>query len=190
MLHTARKAIVSGAVFAAAALLVQAAAPTGWLLAGSKPANYGTGVDQNAVLGGKPSAYLMAKSDGEGFGTLMQQFGATQYLGKRVRFSAWVKSDSVTRWAGLWMRVDPTTGQNPLAFDNMQDRPIKGTSGWQLYQVVLDVNEKASGIAFGILLDGPGEVWMNSVQVEVVSSATPTTGAMVRDAPANLSFDK
>lgn len=179
------------AVLTGAAYLGWAAAPEGWLLAGNKPANYETGVDQTAVFSGLPSGYLLAKSDSDGFGTLMQQFSATQYLGKRVQLSAWVKSENVTRWAGLWMRVDPTSGNSPLAFDNMQNRPIKGTTAWQQYQVTLDVSDKASGIAFGILLDGPGEVWINSAALEVVPSSTPTTGKpLLPNGPANLSFEK
>jgi hypothetical protein len=53
-------------------------------------------------------------------------------------------------WAGLWMRVD---GQEPkmLAFDNMQGRPIQGTTAWKRYEVILDVDPQATAIAFGIL---------------------------------------
>jgi hypothetical protein len=59
----------------------------------------------------------------EGFGTLMQDFRANEYVGKRVRFSAFVKSQDLESWAGLWMRVDQGEGATPqvLAFDNMVD---------------------------------------------------------------------
>jgi len=36
-----------------------------------------------------------------------------------------------------------------VAFDNMQDRAIKGTTDWRRYEVVLDVPEDATGIAPG-----------------------------------------
>lgn len=173
-------------------LIASAAAPDGWYLAGSKPTNYDTGVDQQALNNGRASAFLKAKANQEGFGTLMQDFSAAEYLGKRIRFSGFVKSEGVTRWAGLWMRVDGKTTNQPLAFDNMQDRAIKGTTGWQRYEIVLDVPEGATGIFFGILLDGPGEVWLNTTNIEAVSSAIPTTGrsANKREAPINLGFDK
>jgi hypothetical protein len=177
----------------AAVLLANAAAPTGWILAGSKPANYDTGVDRATVYNGLPSAYLKAKADEDGFGTLMQSFSADQYVGKRVRFSGNVKSDSVTQWAGLWMRVDGKSGSAPLAFDNMQDRAIKGTSGWQRYQVVLDVPQGATGVALGILLAGPGQVWLNNTNIEVVSTDVAPTGkagGLLPDGPKNLGFDK
>jgi hypothetical protein len=150
----------------ATAWLALAAAPQGWFLAGSKPANYDTGVDPSSPYLGRGSSFLKAKADQDGFGTdqdgfgtLMQSFSAKNYAGKRLRLSGYVKSDSVTRWAGVWMRVDgPSSGGTPeiLAFDNMQNRPIKGSTDWQNYQVVLDVPNLAAGISFGILLDGPG----------------------------------
>ena len=92
---------------------------------------------------------------------------------------------------GLWMRVDGKRSQT-LAFDNMQDRPVKGTSAWQNYEVVLDVPAGATGIFFGILLDGPGTVWMNSAKFEEVATSIPTTDKVKAPAPGptNLGFDK
>ncbi|MGA7241713.1 MAG: M56 family metallopeptidase, partial [Terracidiphilus sp.] len=78
-------------------------APTGWLLAGSKPANYDTGVDKTTVNNGQPSAFLRSTVPStEGFGTLMQMINAADYAGKRVRLRAWVKSQDVADWAGVW----------------------------------------------------------------------------------------
>jgi hypothetical protein len=172
-------------------LAVQAAAPTGWFLAGTKPASYEAGTDAQAAYNGHPSAYLKARElDPGGFGTLMQDFRADKYVGKRVRFSAFVKSDGIQSWAGLWMRVDKE--KDSVAFDNMIDRPIKGTTGWQKYDEVLDVPQDATGIFFGVLLDGPGAVWLNSAKFEVVGADVPTTGGKSRkllDEPTNLNFE-
>jgi hypothetical protein len=165
--------------------------PHGWLLAGSNPRNYETGVDPQASYQGFPSAYLKAKpSATEGFGTLMQQFSAEQYAGKRVMLRASVKAGEVTDWAGLWMRVDK--GSHSVSFDNMMDRPIKGTTTWQNYEVVLDVPQDATGIAFGILLSKSGSVWLNSVKFEIVGLDVPATGkapARLPENPVNLNFE-
>ena len=149
-------------------------APAGWFLAGSKPANYQTSVDKTMIQNGQPSAYLksiMPVTDG--FGTLMQQISASDYVGKRVRLRAWVKSQDVGDWAGLWMRVDKD--KNTVAFDNMQNRAIKATQQWKQCEVILDVPQDATGIFFGILLSGSGEVWMNDVSFEVVGNDVPIT---------------
>ena len=169
-------------------------APAGWLLAGSKPANYDTGVDRAAMNNGQPSAFLRSTvANGGGFGTLMQSINAGDYVGKRVRLRAWVKSQDVVEWAGVWMRVDKD--KTAVAFDNMQNRPIKGTESWRVCDVVLDVPQDATGISFGILLSGTGEAWMNDVTFEVVGDSVPVTadaikGPKLPDHPANLKFSE
>lgn len=157
-------------------------APTGWFLAGSKPASYQTGVDRTIIQNGQPSAYLKSIAPvTDGFGTLMQQIGASDYVGKRVRLQAWVRSQDVGDWAGVWMRVDKD--KTMVAFDNMQNRAIKGTAPWKQCDVVLDVPEDASGISFGILLSGSGEVWMSDVSFEVVGKEVPVTSPMSPQGP-------
>lgn len=84
------------------AVALCAAAPRGWYLAGSKPQAYQTGVDETQYNGHRV-AYLKAATATEGFGTLMQDFRADDYTGKRVRFSAMLKAESVADWAGLWI---------------------------------------------------------------------------------------
>jgi len=85
------------------------------------------------------------------------------------------------------MRIDK--GSEMMAFDNMQDRAIRGTTGWKGYEVVLDVPQDATGIFFGVLLSKTGAVWLNSVKFEVVGSNVPTTGRSQRDGPTNLGFE-
>src|SRR5262249_11067658 len=166
------------AILAAFSALLSASAPHGWLLAGSKPAGYDTGVDPAVKHNNIQSAYLKSKPtlvpDEKVFGTLMQNFRATQYPGKRVRFSGFVKAEEVKDWAGLWMRIDKYS--SVVGFDNMQDRPIKGTNDWREYAVVLDVPPDATNIAFGILLSQSGVVWLNSANFEVVDSNVEVTG--------------
>jgi hypothetical protein len=168
-----------------------AKAPANWIVAGAAPRDYVVGVDKAVALAGKPSAFIKAaKREPGGFGTLMQIFRADDYRGKRLRFSARVKSSDVAEWAGLWMRVDGKQDK-PTAFDNMQRRPIKGTTPFTEYQVVLDVAPEAEEIAFGILLDGPGTVWMNALKFDVVDKSVPVTGTpndLYNEKPKNLDF--
>lgn len=170
--------------------------PPGWIRAGSQPQDYLMGTDPKGGRAGGRAGFIKARtSDVGGFGTLMQMFDAAEYRGKRLRFSASVKADGIAKWAGLWMRIDgtPSTGSRTptmLGFDNMQSRPIKGSSDWKPYQVVLDVPEEAMAIAFGILLEGPGQAWMDDVKLEAVGSEVPVTGGsgQLQKKP-NLKFD-
>ncbi len=121
----------------------------------------------------------------------MQMFKANSYLGKRVKLIGNAKSERLEEWAGFWMRVDGAEKQL-LRFDNMQDRPIKGTTGWTKYQIVLDVPDDSIHIAFGLLLSGPGQVWIAEVSLEIVSSDVPTTdlATVYPEKPINLNFDE
>jgi len=193
-------------IFGALALVsaaLEAAPPSGWILLGTRPKEYDCSVDSANPYNGLPSVYLRSKEGVKttGFGTMMQSFSATQYIGKRLRLSGYLKSDSVTSWGGLWMRIDDahqTRNGYPasVGFDNMhdgiKDRSIKGTTGWQNYSVVLDVPEGATGISIGFLLDGPGTIWLSNSKVEVVGNDVPVTGRAPNspppDGPTNLSL--
>lgn len=171
--------------------------PTGWFNAGSKPKSYEMGIDKGAGQDGKNAATIKSIDKKiDGFGTLMQQSKPDKYLGKRVRMTGFVKSENVSTWAGLWLRVDQSGSQQPLSFDNMGDRPIKGTTGWTKYEIVLDVPNNASLIAYGALLDGTGQIWFDNITFEVVGDNVPTTGSVngkksaTQDEPTNLDFEK
>jgi|SRR5271165_2685771 len=96
--------LLGGAVFCVtAALAVNAGVPRGWILAGSKPAEYEVGVDTDQAHQGHASAFLKSKKlNVDGFGTLMQLITAEKYRGNKVRLSGLVKSEEVSGWAGLW----------------------------------------------------------------------------------------
>ncbi len=167
--------------------------PEGWFMAGSDPQDYTAGVVKGGSQDGKASAYLAATSGHpQGFGTLMQTFAADNYRAKRLRMSGNVKSEAVEGWAGLWMRVDGSQ-QPSLSFDNMQDRPIKGTTDWHRYDVVLDVPQEGTSISFGILLHGKGKVYFDNLAFEVVAPTVDTTDLRKKSpppAPVNLNFEK
>lgn len=173
--------------------------PAGWFPAGNKPQSYEMGIDKGAGQSGKNAATIKSKEAAiDGFGTLMQEFKPGQYLGKRVRMSGYVKSENVTNWAGLWFRVDQAGSKQSLSFDNMEKRAIKGTTGWKKYEIVLDVPNHASLIAFGALLAGTGQIWFDNIKFEIVDNSVPTTDmianavkdASAASAPANLDFEK
>ena len=194
MKHTNLKLILIAGAVLAANVAISEETPKGWFPAGSHPKDYQMSVDRAVAHSGQASALLKCVvSKPGGFGTLMQTFKADAYRGKRVRMSGYARSQEVKNWGGLWMRVDGPRSE-PLAFDNMQDRPIKGTSDWKKYEIVLDVPESAQDIAFGLLLTGAGQVWIDDLSFEVVAKDVPTTGPRmgsgVPQAPANLDFEE
>jgi erythromycin esterase len=147
----------------------------GWIGPKKGASDYESVLDQQIKHGGTSSACVKSVADQPKiFGNLMQAFAADNFRGKRVRMSAFVKSENVEKLAGLWMRID---GQEygTLAFDNMMTRPITGTSDWKQYDIVLDLPEESADISFGILLSGKGKVWVDDFKFDVVSNDVMTT---------------
>ena len=122
----------------------------------------------------------------------MQQCLPSEYAGKRVRMSGYMKSQDVAGWAGFWFRVDGQ-GARSLAFDNMHGRAVRGTTGWKKYEIVLDVPQQATNLAYGALLDGTGKIWFSDLSFEVVDRSVATTNESGWDAlpkPSNLDFSE
>jgi len=125
----------------------------------SSDADYATSV-RNAIdqtRNARPAA---------GFGVATTTFPVKAAAGKRVRFSGYIKTEDVTTgYAGLWWRVDGQAGA--LAFDNMQNRGVKGTTDWKRYDIELSVPAHATNINFGALFPGSGTAWFDGLSVEL-----------------------
>ena len=173
-------------------------------MAGSHPQNYEVSLDTAVKHSGKASARIkFIAAQAEGFGTLMQMFRADDYHGKRVRMSAWMRSEDADSMQ-LWLRLDGA--KSMLGFDNMDNRAVKGTSDWKKYELTLDVPATTVSIGFGALVSGKGQAWMDDFMFEVVGQDVPPTNMMspeqmkeeheARPAPqhprqpANLNFEE
>jgi hypothetical protein len=104
-----------------------------------------------------------------------------------------IKTKGVKNFGALWMRIDNITA-NIIKIDNMQDRPIKGDTDWNLYSVVLDVPKDSAIINIGVLICGPGKIWIDSVSFELVDKNVPATDADISsdlpESPVNLSLEE
>ena len=193
----AKSILKSFLLFGIAVALFSFDLPSSWFKAGNKPNSYDMGIDKAAGQDGKNAATIKSIDKKiDGFGTLMQQCKPNKYLGKRIKMSGFVKTENVTTWSGLWLRVDQSGSNKPLSFDNMGDRPIKGTTDWTKYEIVLDVPSNSSLIAYGALLAGTGQIWFDNITFEIVSESVPTLGSVnakksaIQDEPTNLDFEK
>jgi transcriptional regulator with XRE-family HTH domain len=166
----------------------------GWFKAGNKPKSYTIGIDKSTFKTGNSSAFIESIDKKiEGFGTIMQTCSAHEYLGKRIKMTAFIKSENVTGWSGMWLRVDSKETKKALSFDNMQERPIKGNTEWKQYEIILDVPEESGTLNFGILLSGTGKVWFDNISFEVVDKLqvqTTKNQPVILDKPTNIDFEK
>jgi hypothetical protein len=98
-----------------------------------------------------------AAGDGQ-FGSLMQRCPAQYLAGKAVRFQGRLCSQGVKKRTGLWLRADGAGDGQTLFFDNMHDRPIRGSTPWAGYAIEATIPPGTTWLNYGILLVGPGSV--------------------------------
>jgi C-terminal processing protease CtpA/Prc len=86
--------------------------------------------------------------------------------GEKIKLTGYLKTENVTGWTGIWMRIDGEEGV--LEFDNMKSRPVKGTTGWTEYTIELPYDkDKVVGVYFGCLIIGKGKVWLDNFHMTI-----------------------
>jgi hypothetical protein len=170
-----------------------------WFKAGDKPNSYIISFDSSIFQNGKKSAYIESiESEIDGFGTLMQTCSAKKYLGKKVKMSGFIKTENISDWVGMWLRIDPIKSPSSEYFDNMRDRQIKGTTKWTKYEIVLDIPINSNSMNFGVLIYGTGKVWLDNLSFEVLGESTEKfndslnigISNKILSKPTNLNFEE
>ncbi|MBC7382380.1 MAG: hypothetical protein H7296_05205 [Bacteroidia bacterium] len=169
--------------------------PKGWYKAGSAPEMYEIGIEKGAGIDGSNAATI--RSEGlhvMGFGALVQNIKPGSYAGKRIRMCGYIKTEEVMGWGGFWMRIDGQKTCIPLAFDNMSNRKIKGSTNWVKCEIVVNVPKNATNIAYGALLSGGGQLWFDNLTFEIVDNLVATTIPYPKEKdaqnePTNLAFE-
>jgi hypothetical protein len=88
-----------------------------------------------------------ANSAGE-FSTITKSI-PMDFSGSTLELRGFVRTEDVSNFAGLWMRED---GETPtLAFDNMQNAQLKGTTDWKEYTIKLPLVPEARQLFLGFL---------------------------------------
>ena len=143
----------------------------------------------------------------DGFGGVIQIVKADAWRGQRIVMRSWMRTEDAGT-GQMWLRIDADDGV--LAMDNMDDRPVTGTTDWRLYEIVMDVPKKAALLVYGAFVVGAGRLLFDSVQIlpapngsdkpkvttlykggemKTPRGMTYTPPGSALDAPANLDFE-
>jgi C-terminal processing protease CtpA/Prc len=138
---------------------------------GNQPGGWGGGpagtifVDEAVVHGGKRSARLERTADSSGALTSLTKALPMSFTGTTIELRGFLRTQDVSRFAGLWMSEDGDSGV--LALDNMQGRRLSGTTDWTEYSIALPLIPEAKRLLFGALLSGTGTAWVDDLQLLV-----------------------
>lgn len=119
--------------------------------------------DSSVVKNGNYSL-VIENEGGESNFTAISMVLPENYQGEFIRLSGFIKTENVEDGhAGLWMRIDPQ-----IAFDNMSEAGVTGTTNWKEYEIILPLNPADTDqIVIGGLLTGKGKMWMDEIRVSV-----------------------
>jgi hypothetical protein len=135
--------------------------PPGW--SGGPPGTIF--VDGAIAHGGRRSARLeRTATSPEAFSTLTKAIPA-DFAGKTIEWRGFLRSEAVSEFMGLWMRLD---GDAPnLGFASMQPQQVRGTNDWKEYSITLPLHPDAKQLVFGVLISGTGKVWVDDLRLSV-----------------------
>ncbi len=152
---------------------VNSGKPVGWLLSFNPTQEKAYPVQLDSIIKqqGKFSISVEKISNDAEFGVI--DFPVYKiFEGSEVTLKGYIKTKGVkSGYAGLWMRFDDAQGKS-FAFDNMQDRGLKGDNDWKLVSITLPYNgEKVIAMHFGGLLVGDGKAWFDQFEVFINGKA-------------------
>ena len=104
----------------------------------------------------------------EPYGAMSQSTPGAPHAGKVARFSGWLKTrdanDNGAVLTLLALRSGATLSQN-----FMLDAPVKGTTGWKRYSIVLPLPAGTDAVEAGVMMRGKGSVWFDDAELEFVT---------------------
>jgi hypothetical protein len=165
--------------------------PPHWFISGEHFAaakkQYAGATDHTIAYEGSGSGLLESISETAQDGTLMQVSSASTYKGKRIRFTAFLRSNEVAGRAGLWVRADDTDGTT-VAFRNcyFASAPkgfVQGTTGWKQVEISIDIPDTAMDLSFGVQMQSTGTVWIDNASIDVIGPYDPARADQVERTP-------
>ncbi len=143
----------------------------GWKYDSSSSSLYNFELVPN-TLDGKPALTICSKMDLEpviddgssNIGYVCQIFSAVPYRGKKIKFSARIKTENCNDRCGLVLMVQGPFHAN-IAIATISNDSVSGTSDWQEIRRVLHVPQTAYSIYIFLQLNGGGKGYFGDVKV-------------------------
>jgi len=96
-----------------------------------------------------------------------------QYLGHRIRLSAWMKCEGTSQ-AHLSLVAAMPGRQSDREIDNQAGQPaFRLSTVWRQYKVTGNVPANAQCLTEGNFLFGDGKVWIDDMKVEIIDNPEP-----------------
>ncbi len=138
----------------------------GWY---KRPGQYTIALDRDVQRNGHPTMRIASTTAGVSDWAywIKDDYDVSKYLGKKMRVSAMIKTQGVPSYAQLSIRV-MGRGFKYLIPESQGAKKIGANSDWTKYETVVDVPEKTELFSNGVILHGPGTIWVDDIRWEAV----------------------
>jgi hypothetical protein len=161
--------IITVSVFVCSAALASEPIAPGWDIGGRDPASYEVGSDQTSFHS-SPESYtiksLNVDLSNQVNGVFLKSVDATDYKGKRVQITAYVKTEHPDK-TGNTSYFYASTGHGSNEVYKWVDRE----EGWQQVNLVFDVADTTTEFEYGISLWGEGQLWVDDISLSTVDES-------------------
>ncbi|MDR3615970.1 MAG: hypothetical protein P4L53_20600 [Candidatus Obscuribacterales bacterium] len=163
----------------------------GWLGWSEPDGAFEVGIDSVNRRDGKNSGCVKGIVPGSRFHTagLFQKFDAKIYRRKRVRLTAFVKTEGKSEQSGLVLSVMDARQSN-LFSQNTFDIDSNTEHDWVKREIVVDVPPHAGVFMISLDVTGDGSAWINEPALEVVDTDVPVTISTWKARLLNLEFSE
>ena len=125
--------------------------PKGWSTSPGK-----VSIDDKVVHRGQFSARLQR-------GSAITLMVPVTFSGDFLTLRGFLKTEGVTEFAGLWLRVDGNSG-NPVGYENMRSQGLRGSTDWREYSIRIPLASNGTYVYFGVLTEG-GTTWADDLEL-------------------------
>lgn len=95
----------------------------------------------------------------------------TNFIGHRVKMTAFLKCQNVLDTAGLWFNVL----NSPTQVLETDEYFLTKTTDWKKFEIVLDIPKGTSNLNYGAFLSGTGQLWFSDIHFEIVDKSIAST---------------
>jgi uncharacterized protein (TIGR03437 family) len=99
---------------------------------------------------------------------------ATSLQGQTIQISGAICTQQVNGYADIFLKAfTPAGSVFEDLFNSNSSGPPQGTTGWQTYQVTMQVPSNATSIWIGLVLSGSGTAWFSGLNLPVAGTPFP-----------------
>lgn len=157
----------------AAASSQVAATPLRWSAGSADMSAFEITRDTTIAHGGHTSIRVRSVDEPQSFVDVSVGLSPQPYLGRRIRFSVFLRSASLGgAGALLWARADDANHKF-VGYANSQATPIRGTTDWTQVSISVDVAASTVKLYVGVWSFGIGSLWIDDARVESDGGIAP-----------------